>query len=355
MRLREVQWILRATVPLLEVSEKERRNTGGALQVTIQLVGRLQRALEQLGKLTVFAQVTKEILKGVAFLSAYDQVEISQGDFNVLSQRISALREQAHGLLRLVDQLLDAEEPASFAYFLPPLQHKTLKSAAERMLTIDQIFGVTLQRLVATELRVVGLEAGSDVVVLELVGQVGKVALLVGAVSGTIVAAKPALNLVARIYGGAKDVVAFTLEMAEKLEKLRKLKLENQHLESQVKVHVAAAEANLQDIAGDIAAKSRAEFVGPQENPHLLIQRSVARLAEEIKAGATLQFPANTPQSVAEVLESAGAADALAPANTRNPAPEDAPLALLPAPEEDTDVLASDGTVGDAEKPEPSS
>jgi hypothetical protein len=55
-------------------------------------------------------------------------------------------------------------------------------------------------------------------------------------VSAFALGAKPALNLVARIYAGAKDLASFLLTSAKGLEELRTMKLKNDLIEQQVKV-----------------------------------------------------------------------------------------------------------------------
>ena len=326
MRLREVQWILKAAVPQLVVEGKSQRTHGNELFITIQLTGRLMRAVQRLQGLKVFAQEAKAILESVAFTSAYDDVEITSVDNQKLTSQVTSLQQRAAALLSVLDQILDDEEPSSFAYTLAsPKKPRTPKETAEMVAGIEEIFGTTLRRLLATELRVGGFESGSEVVVLQLAAAVLGTA---GTVGAAVKVARPALDFVARLYAGAKDLLQFRLQLAKGHEELRTLQLNNDMLENRKKVDDAATEAKLQQIARAITEAIRGDLVGPQENPHVLIQRSVGLLAEELEGGAIVQLPSNIPAGAARLAEELNATELLAPAGTRKPAPDDAPLLL---------------------------
>jgi hypothetical protein len=162
MRLREIQWILRAAKKLSVDSINDRAH-GQQTYTTIHNLNALRASLEIVASLDAFRDEAKATLNHEVFRFPHDQVEFSRLQRDELRTNVSSLRARVKDTLAIIDQLLPKESPSSFAYHLPPRHDLDLGRAEAQLERVKEIFEQPLRRLTSTTLRVRGFESGPNV------------------------------------------------------------------------------------------------------------------------------------------------------------------------------------------------
>lgn len=298
MRLREIQWILRAAIPVLSIEPKSQKGN----YLTVSGLRNIRRALEILGRIQQFSREAEKALKAPAFRSPHlDEVDLTQPEFADVRSQITGLQLRASILEQALSQVLPPEVPESFSFHIPIRENEPLQRLENDIADVREIFEQPLKRLADSGMTVAGVDTGSLVL---------EIAVTAGASAW---AAKPALNLVARMYAGAKDLVLLRKRIAREDEERRKLELENDILEQAARVAKAETEAKLKHLVKEVCYDVPPEAL--QENVENLIANSLRELADKLEAGARMQLPSNVSAEVGEIADQ----DLLAPVEALQP------------------------------------
>jgi hypothetical protein len=283
MRLREMQWILNAAIPDLNVGIRARESGGNRLVVGITAT---RGALNLLTRLDALRDGVAELLRG-PLGAGLDEVSLPLQNANEVVASVESMKKRARLLLDALEQALPEERPDTFSIEFPLNSPISLKELRQEVEDIETIFEQPLFRLSKTQMGLAGVDSGS---------MVFDIALTVGA---SAIALGPALKVLSKLYEAAKDFMLFLRHIKRQDEENRMLRLQGDLLEKQVQLNAARTDAKLKLLTEGVVEEFPA---GGEEGFHNALAKSIKMLAEKLDKGVTLKLASNLPESIVAVV-----------------------------------------------------
>ncbi len=288
MRLREIQWILKAALPKLTVTRSNRRGVRNETYENVADLFQAEEALAELSKIDLFTQRAQKLAKEKIFSTVYDQADFLSEHVDRAEPMLNDLRFTGQNLLSAINQVLPEELPNSFSIHLPLAEPLSLKDFTEEVESLGAIFEQPLRRFAHTDMRLSTADSGS--VVLEFAVGVGEVA----------AAITPALKAVGLIVGGSYAHLLFRQRLSQEAERTKMMAFQTQEarakaLLAEEQLNAIKLESHVHQTAVEICMNFEEES---GENFVIVVSQSVRRLTDKLEIGVQVKLASNAPKSV---------------------------------------------------------
>lgn len=318
MRLREIQWILKAAVPGLEVHASDAWGSkDGQFYQTVTATRDLRERLWLLAKIDQFEQEAESVTEARIFLVGEDKVVVLKDEVTSLTSSVASLKKRASLLLAAIDQVLPPERPNSFSIHVPLEDSLSFKAMQAEIQEIYDIFEQPVRRFSGSDITVGGVDSGSWVI-----------EIITTAFEADVTQALAALKAASMIYDKAIHFMRFLQEREQNALEIESLKLDAKIK----KMHAEVEEAKCAAFLKGLAEETCAAFPKVDgENFEVVVARSIKRLAEKLEAGVEMKLASNVPREIAQSANPG----LLAPTGALNPAK------VVEAPKQITDGTKS--------------